>query len=107
MTPRRPFSKLSLVVAVGLCLSAQPVFAQTTRLPQGSSNPSLDSAGEREVRATEAARFTAMSHSDLAALDTLLGAELTYTHNDGTRESKSVFLASIRSGDITYLALQS
>src|SRR5256885_108899 len=65
-----------------------------------------DSVAEREVRVTEAARFNAMTHSDFAALDTLLAADLSYTHNDGTRESKSVFLASLRSGDIAYLGLQ-
>jgi len=65
-----------------------------------------DSVAEREVRATDAARFAAMTRSDLAALDTLLGDYLTYIHNDGTRETKSVFLNSIRAREITYLALR-
>src|SRR5689334_11644058 len=64
-----------------------------------------DSVAEREVRATDAARFAAMTRSDLAALDTLLGADLSYTHNDGTRQSKSEFLNMIRAREVTYLAL--
>jgi hypothetical protein len=47
-----------------------------------------------------------MVHLDFAALDTLLGADLTYTHNDGTRESKVVFLASLRSGELRYLTMR-
>lgn len=64
------------------------------------------SVAERQVRATDSVRFAAMTHQDFAALDTLLGADLTYTHNDGTREGKSVFLGSLRSGELTYLALE-
>src|SRR5256885_8340058 len=62
--------------------------------------PGSLSAAEREVRVADSARFAAMTHGNLIALDTLLGADLSYTHNDGTRESKTVFLNSIRSGDL-------
>lgn len=64
------------------------------------------SAAEREVRVTDSTRFAAMTHSNLAALDTLLGADLTYTHNDGSRESKSELMADIRSKDLVYLGLR-
>lgn len=81
---------------------------QMRALPEteGQAQQGTMSVAERQVRATDSARFAAMTHQDFAALDTLLGNDLTYTHNDGTRESKSVFLGSLRSGELTYLALE-
>ena len=84
--------------------------AVSAQLPRRDEpSPTLaarDSIAEREVRATDAARFVAVINSDFAALDTLLGPELTYVHNDGTRESKSVFIGALRSGETKYLAMQ-
>ena len=65
------------------------------------------SAAERGVRATDSTRLAAMTHADLSALDTLLGADLTYTHNDGSRQSKAEFLADLRSRQLVYLGLRS
>jgi hypothetical protein len=47
-----------------------------------------------------------MTHADVGALDTLLGADLSYTHTDGERQSKAAFEADLRSGALVYLAAQ-
>lgn len=65
-----------------LCLLALLILAfsprRTLAQPQpGRQASSSDSTADREIRATDAARFNAMTHSDFAALDTLLGADLT------------------------------
>src|SRR6059058_3631548 len=64
------------------------------------------SVAEREVRVAEAARFQAMAHTDFAALDTLLGSDLTYTHSDGERQDRSKFETVLRSGTLAYIAVQ-
>lgn len=94
------FALVMMTVAPQVLAQARPNAQPSPRLP------AADSAVESEVRATDAARFAAMTHSDFAALDTLLGADLNYTHSDGTRESKFVFLTSLRSGQLTYLTVR-
>jgi uncharacterized protein DUF4440 len=55
------------------------------------------------IRAAEAARFRAMVRDDLTALDTLLGADLSYTHTSGERQTKAELESMLRAGDLTYL----
>jgi len=81
--------------------SAGALLAQT---PNGTS--ALGSVSERQIRAADSARFEAMTQGNLAALDTLLGADLTYTHNDGSIQNKSALLSDLRSGELKYLALR-
>ena len=71
-----------------------------------AQRPTGSATAERDVRAAEAARFRAMTHADFAALDTLLGSDLTYTHSDGERQDRSQFEAVMRSGALAYLAAQ-
>jgi hypothetical protein len=71
-----------------------------------AQRPDLASAAEREVRVAEAARFRAMTHTDFAALDTLLGSDLSYTHSDGARQNRSELVAMLRSGALAYIAVQ-
>jgi ketosteroid isomerase-like protein len=49
-----------------------------------------------EVRALERQRFRALRDGDLDALDRLLAEELSYTHSDNSRDTKSSLLAKIR-----------
>lgn len=76
-------------------------------VPSGRSERASSPSSERGVRATDSTRLAAMTHADLSALDTLLGADLTYTHNDGSRQSKAEFLADLRSRQLVYLGLRS
>jgi Domain of unknown function (DUF4440) len=57
---------------------------------------------ESEVRLAERQRFEAMMKQDVAALDTLLDAELTYVHTGGDLQSRPQFLELIRSNSLVY-----
>jgi hypothetical protein len=52
--------------------------------------------------AAEQARFRAQVEEDTAALQELLHEELYYLHSNGLAESKTDFIASVRSGKIDY-----
>jgi Domain of unknown function (DUF4440) len=57
---------------------------------------------ELEVHDLVAHRFQAMTEVDLPALERLLSNDLVYTHASGWRQSKTEFLASLRSGELVY-----
>ena len=56
----------------------------------------------RAVLAAEDRRYKAMLDGDLAVLDGLCAEELSYAHSSGTRDTKSEYLAKIRSGYYVY-----
>jgi ketosteroid isomerase-like protein len=56
----------------------------------------------QEVRHRETRRFEAMVRGDLAFLEDVLADDLTYVHATGTFESKTQFLAALRSGQLKY-----
>jgi len=90
--------KVSLVGAI-LALTS-PVRAMMAQHPAGAL------VAEREIRLAEKARFEAMIRADLPALDTLLGSDLSYTHTDGDRQTRSQFVAMLRSNELAYLSAQ-
>lgn len=57
---------------------------------------------ESEVRLAERQRFEAMTHQDVAALDTLLDDELDYVHTGGSLESRQQFIDAIRKRTLVY-----
>ena len=59
-----------------------------------------------DVRAAQAERFAAMIEADVDMLASLLAAELVYTHTTATVETKSEFLASVGSGEISYESIR-
>jgi ketosteroid isomerase-like protein len=62
-------------------------------------------SAEKEVRAVEAARATALVHSDIAALDRIMADNATYVHASGRVDTKASYLDGIRSGDLHYLEM--
>jgi hypothetical protein len=64
-----------------------------------------DTLGQNALLAVNAARFRAMVRGDFPGLDTLLAPELTYIHSDGDLESKTQFLATLRTGRLRYQAI--
>jgi hypothetical protein len=62
--------------------------------------------GREALLASNSARFTAMVRDDLPSLDTLLAPELTYIHSDGALESKAQFLATLKTGQLRYQAIE-
>ena len=80
------------------CLAALVLLSS---VPNIASSQTADAA----VRKAEADRFAAMLKGDLAALDTLLAADLTYTHGDGRVVDKAAFIADLKSGDFKYVSI--
>lgn len=72
-------------------------------IAQGTST---DKTGE-EVRKLDARRFAAMTRADIKELEIILSDDLTYTHSTGMTETKKEFLASLQSGNLKYLSLES
>ena len=62
---------------------------------------------ESEVSGLDALRFRAMSEADIPALERMLSGDLVYTHASGWRQTKSEFLASLRSGELVYHSIAS
>ncbi len=59
-----------------------------------------------EVKKVEQRRVEALTSRDYAALEKLLGDDLTYTHSNGRFQTKPQLLASLRSGDLEYRLMQ-
>ena len=59
-----------------------------------------------EVKAVEQRRVQALTSRDYAALEKLLGDDLTYTHSNGRFETKAQLLESLRSGNLEYRLMQ-
>jgi uncharacterized protein DUF4440 len=80
------------------------LLAAVTAFTASSDRPlSIDSPPG--LLATNSARFTAMVREDFAALDTLLGPDLTYVHSDGVLESRAQFLTTLRTRRLRYQAI--
>jgi Domain of unknown function (DUF4440) len=60
------------------------------------------SAPLADIESVERARFAAMTHQDIKALQPMLADDLIYCHSNGRCESKAQLLESIRSGRIRY-----
>jgi len=58
-----------------------------------------------EILALEELRIQAMVRRDLAALNTLLADDLSYTHSGGRTDNKASFLALIESPESRYLGV--
>ncbi|MGI8991208.1 MAG: nuclear transport factor 2 family protein [Bryobacteraceae bacterium] len=63
-----------------------------------SAVASGQSAGKQEVLAAMDAYKEAMIHKDAAALDKLLGSDLTYVHSGGQVETKADVIKGIQTG---------
>ncbi|MGC1300643.1 MAG: nuclear transport factor 2 family protein [Alloacidobacterium sp.] len=68
--------------------------------------PSGDSPAEKDVVATEAARTTALDHSDVTALERIMADDVTYIHASGKVDTKKSYLDAIRSGQLHYISWQ-
>jgi ketosteroid isomerase-like protein len=62
------------------------------------------SAAGKEVLAVEHARATALTQSDVAALDRIMADNATYVHASGKVDTKASYLGAIKSGQLHYLA---
>jgi ketosteroid isomerase-like protein len=61
---------------------------------------------KEEVWRVEQRRLEALVMEDWKTLETMLSDQLTYTHSDGSLETKEQFMKALRSGAMQYLAMQ-
>ena len=81
--------------------------AGTLFAAQAPSTPGGAMSKDQEaVRKAEADRFAAMLKADVAALDTLLAADLTYTHGDGRVIGKAAFISDFKTGAFKYTTIE-
>ena len=59
-------------------------------------------SSDKEILALEDKRYAAMCGGDFAALEAMLHDELLYTHSSGLTDTKTTWLASLRSGKTKY-----
>ncbi len=90
--------KATLVVAMLVLLGPLSAAAQTTEKEANRT----ESKTREEIRQLEARRLRAMIDADTAALDSILGDDLTYTHSNGAVDTKASFLAALKSGKLKY-----
>jgi len=87
-------------------LLAALALAGTLFAAQQPSAPGTLSKDQEAVRKAETDRFAAMLKADVAALDKLLGADLTYTHGDGRVIGKGAFLSDFKTGAFKYTTIE-
>lgn len=59
---------------------------------------------EQKILAVENARTAALDRSDLPALERIMADDVTYIHASGKVDTKSSYLAAIRSGQLHYIS---
>jgi ketosteroid isomerase-like protein len=60
---------------------------------------------EQQVIQAEKDRFAAIVNADEAALNRLLADDLTYTHSNANMQTKTQFIADVKSGAIDYVMM--
>lgn len=78
-----------------------PVIPMLALLAALVAQPAADA-----VRQAEAHRLQALLSRDFAALDRLLGADLTYTHSNAKVDDKTAYLEPFTSGRTRYVRLE-
>ena len=92
--------RIGAAVMIGTALVIGAAAAASTA-PQGGG------VTEQSLLQAEKARFAAMQSADMAALEKLLGQELSYTHTSAAVQTKAEFISDIKTGTIKYLSIDS
>ena len=92
-----PNRRMSVSVFVTALAIALPAFV----LAQAGAN----AKAEQQVLQAEKDRFAAMVKMDAAALNKLLGDDLTYTHSNALFQTKAQFIADATGGAIKYVSI--
>ena len=98
------FGKSATVTAIVLAAVGVVTWAPAGAV---SAEPQTNAAAEQAVLKAENARFAAMLKADAAALEKLLGDELSYTHSNALVQDKKAFIDDIKTAKIKYLAVDS
>jgi ketosteroid isomerase-like protein len=101
LTKHQAYQVVSIAGHVAVTqLVDKPNLGVHVKLPKSIfTAPNAGPTPDQEIRALEKRWNEARVRADVAALDTLLAAEWTVTHGDGTVDTKAQYLADLRSGD--------
>ncbi|MGA7343889.1 MAG: nuclear transport factor 2 family protein [Terracidiphilus sp.] len=83
---------LGLAAGVGAAVAGRGLFAE--------------SGAASQVMAAEQARVAALDSSDVAALERIMADDVTYVHASGKVDTKTSYLAAIRTGQLRYISWQ-
>ena len=78
------------------------LFVIMMALPTAAGISRADDGPEQTILELEDQRIAAMIAADIPTLDRILADEMTYVHSRGQLETKTEFLARLRSGDMKY-----
>lgn len=81
-------------VALSLLIQSTALFA------------AADKSGEADVRRIDGARVKAVLAADVDSLERLFADNMVYVHSNGRIDTKSGYLATLRSGALVYVSLQ-
>ena len=70
------------------------------------STSSAPTEAEKKVMEAEEARIAALDRSDVTALNQIMADDVTYVHASGMVDTKTSYLAAIRSGQLHYISWQ-
>lgn len=98
MTSRR--ARIVTLARIALLLS----LLVSSACAVGAAPPRHGDVG-RDVSDVERRRVRALTGGDFAQLERLLSDDLVYTHSNGRAQSKAQLLASLRSGELRYVAV--
>jgi ketosteroid isomerase-like protein len=84
-------------VVLGL-VAASCVFVAGAALAASASHAKI----EKAIEDLEMRRFKAMVEADFTTLESLLAADMSYSHSSGWTQTKSEFIGSLRSRELEY-----
>jgi ketosteroid isomerase-like protein len=73
--------------------------------PRPAPTAEAAAGAEQGVLAAHEQRQAATLAADVAALDSIMTADLTFTHANGVEESKAEFLGALRTGRLQYRSI--
>jgi hypothetical protein len=92
---------------LGLAISgiAAPFASAQTKAPAERS-AQASTAAETAVLKADSDRFVAMLKADVAALEKLLAADLSYAHSSGAVQTKDEFVNDLKTGTLKYVSIE-
>lgn len=99
---------MRILLCATLAIAAVPTGVYITAAsaqPAQAANPlSSNDRAAADVLAVERARIQALERSDIPALERIMADDVTYVHASGKVDTKTSYLAAIRSGQLHYIS---
>jgi len=100
--PSPAAGRLARAALLGGLLAIAPSLPAQAQAPAHPTPGGTTFAASQELKQADAARFAAMVGGDWAALERMLGPDLSYTHSNGIVQDRADFLAALKKGTLRY-----